>query len=367
MIHLFEKTYLELETFIQLSEQRFVISETSGHPLDYILDKMHPNKHLGNGTSIADIIGEGKQFATVEDLFLFCLNKNIDTTKRVIIYCDKSTLITLACYWFKTVFANIDASSAHTIIKTDLIKGAFWDKSGHKSFYRDSIPTLEEVTTVFNGTTVDTESEKNIELFQATESSRSIEYAMASYLFNGSKAESVRKSLEFFMGRKIQGSLLSMKLFIQQGSLNPDLTKFFTDQEMSLDNILAVTSSEFFIELEAAVNRQLDFKNLTEAQHTQLKATLQMSIDYQLETQDVIENPCIRMSIEYLDYFYNGRGLSLSDLDEVITKSFSINDFIHRFWDSQDFSNVNLFLFEIFRRNKITGGDVSLLQPYLLR
>ena len=367
MIHLFEKTYLELETFIQLSEQRFVISENSGYPLDYLLDKMHPNKHLGNGNSIADLIGEGKQFATIEDFFLFCLNKNADTSKRVIIYCDKTTLIKLACYWFKTIFANIDASSAHAIIKTDLIKGAFWDKSGHKAFYRDSIPTEEEVTAIFNSTTVDIANEKNIELFQATETSRSIEYAMASYLFNGSKAESVRKSLEFFMGRKIEGSLLSMKYFIQQGSLNPELTKFFTDVEISLDNILAVTSTEFFIELEAAVLRQTDFKNLTEQQFTQLKTYLQMSIDYQLESQDVIENPCIRMSLEYLDYFYRGRGLSLSDLDEVINKSLIINDFIHRFWDTGDFANVNLFLFEIFRRNKITGGDVALLQPYLLR
>jgi hypothetical protein len=54
-------------------------------------------------------------------------------------------------------------------------------------------------------------------------------------------------------------------------------------------------------------------------------------------------------------------------MDEVINNAFMIKDFIHRFWDASDFANINLFLFEIFRRNKIAGGDVSVYQPYLLR
>ena len=57
MFHLFRKTYIEVETRIDLNVHRIVISETHGYPVLEMLSKIYGGALLAFGSTYDDIFG----------------------------------------------------------------------------------------------------------------------------------------------------------------------------------------------------------------------------------------------------------------------------------------------------------------------
>ena len=90
LLHLFKKTYIDLDLHIESQFDRVVISEELGNKQLDILEKITPGTLFSFGHTWADVIGPDKQYPTLFDFIKFCSDHNDKTNRKLTIYCDKA-------------------------------------------------------------------------------------------------------------------------------------------------------------------------------------------------------------------------------------------------------------------------------------
>jgi len=114
MLHLFKKIYLATDNIVDVNFDRVVISDT--HGLDVVdTYKLNHGKLIAYGKDLSDIVGEGKKYTSIVQLFE-SLAVDINTTgKRVVIYADDQAFAKVIAHWYKLAFANPDKDACQTL------------------------------------------------------------------------------------------------------------------------------------------------------------------------------------------------------------------------------------------------------------
>lgn len=155
------------------------------------LDQIAYGELFDKSLSVSDLIGVDKKYPNYLSFFKK-LNELTDASnKRVVVYADADAFYTLASAWLKIVCPNIDSQSAHRALKYYFIKDKLYGLSPfvevRRNYEIDSTPyniDLDLFATIFNNT--ENNREVSLEFLDSIISTISVEYLLASYLYDGS-------------------------------------------------------------------------------------------------------------------------------------------------------------------------------------
>jgi hypothetical protein len=111
MLHLFNKVYLEFDDKIEINFDRVVISEKYGIQMLQLLDQVAYGKLITFGKSYDEVI-DGDFYKFIESVRDF----GIESNKKIIIYCDKSSYKKFTAQWFKSTLPNLNFDAFKTIV-----------------------------------------------------------------------------------------------------------------------------------------------------------------------------------------------------------------------------------------------------------
>lgn len=216
IFHLFKKIYLNFDNRINADIDRVVISAEHGHGLLTSLIEISYGELFDKSLSVADLIGADKKYPNYLSFFKK-LNELTDTSgKRVVVYADAAAFYKLASAWLKIVCPNIDAASAHKALKYYFVKDKLYGLSPfvevRRNYEIDSTPydiNLDLFTTIFNGT--ENDREISLEFLNSIVSTLSVEYLLASYLYDGSYKDALKSRTLILTNTNTQQLLFETK------------------------------------------------------------------------------------------------------------------------------------------------------------
>lgn len=372
MFHLFSKTYIEIDAVIDNNENRIVISETCGFPMMELLRPLYAGFSQSYGQTVEDVIGEGKQFATFLDMMEFCYEINQEG-KKIIIYCDQQAYVKIISHFFKTVFVNIDAESAYRISKANFSKEILLTHrsiAGMSGHYENWLPSLEVFTSIFNEAIID-ETQTAAFLINI-QPQRSVEYLLASYVYNGSFKEELKNRIYLMINRHVEELLDGGWRSIQQNILRKHVQERFNTISYNIDNVTDMLNDPIFATLKnmnawraalGGVNSPrvpLDLSVLSDEEISTVISQLKMT----LLGDDTISHPTIVRALYYIDILRNNQ-ITDQELENIIAFELNPPD-DGRFWSLKDEETINIFLADyILEARKY--GTTSDLAPYLLK
>jgi hypothetical protein len=376
MLHLFNKTYLEVDSFIDPNVDRIVISELSGLNLLENLKQLYIGRLFAYGATLADVVGSDKVYPTFADMLDFCFEFNKTADKKIVIYCDKAAYMTLSSMWFKMNFQEIDSTSAYKIIKASFAKDILLGgKNVHnlEDEYLTALPSQLEYHNAFELATVDTASLAGF--MSKTVESKSIEYMMASYFVDGGYKDQLKKSIRFMINRHVEVSLYEVWKSIQTNILRKSIQEALLTEEYSLDNILDMVNDNRLTTLKSTntwrslggigqIRTAMDITSLNDAQTDQLKDQVSLIMGKLLGIgEDKIDSHIQRTNF-YIDIV---RKATFSDLDfnSVIDFELNASDDV-RFWCDKDRDNINTYFLDFVIEAK-RNSQVYLLAAYKLK
>ena len=368
MLHLFKKVYLDLDANIDSVVDRIVISADTGYPLLEDLKKVQIGQLLEFGLDIDDLVGVEKRWETIESMLQYCF----DQDKKIFIYCDKATLMKLSAYWFKTIFVNIDGESAYRIIKSAFVKAVLFelkDRVKTQPLYKQNMPTEEEFLAVFAETEVDQTAVSS--LVSNMQTTKSYEYLLASYFYNGSNEEELKAIHQVMITRYVDAMLRDAWRGLQRNFLRPEYQTALGLQLYTIDNAFDLVNDPVVAVLkdlcanllpEELPPSSLTYADLTEAQITELKTLMINILGYpnnQDETNPLLVRPYLYMSK------LSNLPLSKQDLDDLLALELTPPDDVS-FWMLKDTGNINFYLINYFIEVK-KSEQLGLLEPFLLK
>lgn len=362
MLHLFNKTYLELDDTINLNYDRVVISGSNGVRVSAELERVTEGQLLRFGTTFDEVVPNFVEFITE-------LKTHGDTSnKRINIYCDKENYKKFMAVWFKAVMPSMDASTFSEIVK--------FNSFNQRVLSRSPLTTSFSLTmqTAWNDTSSEdywnnaaSLSESDLGAMKALNLNYSYEFMLADYLSGSTNYQTVlqdkvcmfleRWFKEVFSDNK-QTVLLNLTnhAFLTSMSIDP------ADVDIAAENPLSsITQFQYYNDPSiwidggnASVYGDIDLRDLSEAQVTGLTDTIKsvftnyngMTIEsWMLETQS------------WLSYVTKG-SLTKSEMDEVLDYVVATpfdTCLVPRF----DFDNVNFPLILHFLNKKRLSEDLT--------
>lgn len=217
MLHLFNKVYIDTDYRIDIHLDRIVISDTSGVPMYEALDKVSNGYLLMYGKTLEEVL-ENNNLAGFDSLIEFVYNRLQDTDRQIIFYLDDVTFAKFISIWFKKIFLDIDIDTAWNIVDSYRIRdlgspGVDFIRMGDEVFPDTNViyPNLtqEKFQEIFNS--INIEEEPRHEIYNTIKSGLSLEYLIASYLYNGSFSHELSGCLKTILLRTLQDSILEIK------------------------------------------------------------------------------------------------------------------------------------------------------------
>jgi len=377
MFHLFGRVYIALDAAIDLDYHRFVISKDFGYPLDSTLENLHPNKLIGYGKTFEDLVGSDKRYKTYAELLQECIKIN-NSDQKFIMYCDKESFLKFMCMWFKSIFLQIDSEFSFKIIRAYFLKILLLSEfttrgvKGVAIHYQKNMPDYEEYKSIFNSTA------ENIPLTYIVGTignQKSIEYLLASYLYNGSYKEEIKSRIKIMISRHIEENIKeawrniiqnSLKIPMQQAiGLNYTLENL---EDIVLDNnIKLLTDLNSWRTLYSRFDRKpdLDLTIFSDEEILQLKNLMTLSVV--VKNNSEMNNPIWKRAYLYIDILRT-QELSDQDLEKIINLEISsasemYDDWqlsIDNFWGIKDSENINTFLIDYIIHEKILNNNYSI-------
>ncbi len=212
MFHLFKKIYLASDNVIDVNIDRVVISSTNGLDTLDVLKTKHGDL-LAYGENINAIVGSGKKYSSVINMFDTLATKSNDTGKRVVIYADDSSLCTLLATWYKTILSNADKTACTNLVDNNVFrydifsKGRFSRNAGNTDL--SSSIDVSGFGTAFDSVSVDSTEKSNF--ISSHKSGFSIEFLLASYLNDGSMKAELKDSIKNLMKKDLEKYLYELK------------------------------------------------------------------------------------------------------------------------------------------------------------
>ncbi len=238
MLHLFNKTYLEIDSFINLNIDRIVISKEAGLNLLENLKQLYIGRLFACGATLSDVVGTDKIYPTFASMLDFCYEFNNTADKKIVIYCDKATYMTLSSMWFKMNFKEIDSTAAYRIIKASFSKDILLGgKTVHnlEDEYLQALPSQLEFHNAYQLATVDASSLTSF--MSKIADGKSIEYMMSSYFVDGSYKDQLKKSVRFMINRHVEVSLYEVWKSIQTNILRKSVQEALSTETLIMNEV----------------------------------------------------------------------------------------------------------------------------------
>lgn len=362
MIHLFNKTYLDLDANIDFNVDRYVISEENGNKMLELLDE----------AAYGDLIGF---FSTIDevhwiDLIENIVNESSTRNTKVVVYCDKTAYKTFLTKWYKTILPNLNLESFTRIVDTVVYKERAIANTKLKSVNIVKINEVKEglgdLTSLFNSTNIDPADVTKVD---AMNIGYSFEFLLASHFAGVEEYKAPLKSvLKLFMRRWYNDAVVDARETALLNVLNPIQQKVFGYDESSVqltslnplkniegfkafsDTSMYDVNDNFTSGLQGSVK----FEGLTSTQVTELKDVCKkMFTDFEgLDGKSYFD------AFKFFDYVTTGEDLTDTQLDEVLDYIVA-NPVDTAFIPRGDTENVNyVFLHHVLniKRNNNTNA-----------
>jgi hypothetical protein len=374
MFHLFKKTYVEIDSFINLNLNRIVISEVTGVATLEMLDKVFIGTAHAFGQNYDSVIGEGKKFSSFLDMMQFCHQQNVEADQKIIIYCDPAAYIKIISMWYKTIFVNITAESAYRICSAHFSKEILIPHRsvrGQQDHYREFLPAFESFELIFNSATVD--NSESYTFVNSLENSRSVEYLLASYFYNQSHKNELKYRVWNMINRNVDSYFREVWKTIQFNALRSTFQERIGTQSYSLSNVLDIINdpvleplkrTNSWKALNTPIKIPLDLSSFTDEDIEQIKLLAYRAYDRANTDPTITPHPEFIRTNMYIDIVRNPE-ISDFDLEQILNLEVSPVDY-HKFFASEDQENINLFFIDWILETVI-NGDIELLQPYLIK
>lgn len=252
MFHLFKKVYVAFDDAINVNEDRIIISAENGVSMLQDLEGVANGELKAYSRSLEEMIGPDKQFENFL-LFLNFLNRHFENSNRkLIVYCDKISHQKLITTWLKILLPNVTFDSAYGIISSHIFQVKMFGTSLMSTFSRpyrmnqeENYVSQQEYYSIFESITV------NRDVYQSfltyIKDSVSLEYILASYLYNGSKKEELKAVALEKLKTGMQNYLLECKAYIISNLLdNSIINKFTPTIAYNLSNLNDVVNDPAF-------------------------------------------------------------------------------------------------------------------------
>lgn len=237
MIHIFKNFYLTLDSDIDESFDRVVISELIGQQTFKSLEGTK-GKLICGSLSIDDFVGPNKIYSSWQNFFDEMYNYN----SKVILYTNKEQLIEILCLWFFSIFKKPDVVKTFNLIKSILYRYLVFNSSRFNN--KDKKNTNFSIDYVEYKKSYDRIKFQKIDV-QKYKNDLSLEYYLSSYLYDNSYKELLKKNI-LIMLRK---DLVKYFYEVKEIFLVHLMTKNFTDhlkltKEYNFENFTEIENDE---------------------------------------------------------------------------------------------------------------------------
>jgi len=385
MLHLFNKTYLEIDSFIDQNVDRIVISNLTGIPLSSHTERFFIGNLFAYGTSFEETVGEGKAFENFIQMLNTCNDHNVATNKKVIIYCDKETLMKITSLWFKLIFKNPQSATCYNIIKSWFNKESYMTNAGYlratdEGNYIAFDINEPEFTQTFNTTTLSDEGQTVF--FDKVKEMLSLEYYIASYYHDGSKKDSLKNIVKLMIKRHIRDMTKDVwRIIVKhigsskfQQVMNVSLNYTVSNYIQALDDIRfnslrLIGANQSSYDDWSSIHTLPNFSNLSDPQIEEIKEQILKVYAIALHglTYTDFDSFSSMMKNRNNLFFKIAKSNNITDeeLTQVVGSSFLVND-LEKFWSSIDLKNINVYLLAHFVELK-EANQQALLTGYVLK
>jgi hypothetical protein len=369
MFHLFKEVYLERDNKINSKFSHIVISSENGYPAGSL------SKQFQYAQSIEEIVGDGKQYANIVEMFSALGNKADETGTFVYIYADRDNYVKIAALWLKLIFQNSNAEAAYNYIKC-------WT-SKYNIKYLNRSGTDDERLILLGKNEFVSEYENISEDFSYADSFvrsiaqyLSMEILTASYLANKSVADIFTPRLIANQNHAFASFMQDVKKDIMYAGLRQAVKDVSTIGDYSVENLENMVNDpaldNFYQIYEVVndnyVNNTNDWSNLPSDED--IEKTRQMILDLTTSIY-VIENPTCVNRLTILPIFKNS--IDSAAIDTILDYEIVRNPTYSFAEPSNIGMSFNTFFMDLILdpiRNSIINStplDRSYLDAYIIR
>lgn len=344
MFHLFKKVYVSFDDSIDVNNDRIVISEINGVSMLHDLEGVANGNLKAYAKSLDELVGEGKQFDNFL-LFLNFLNQHfINNNSKLVIYCDKLNFQKLVTSWLKILLPNVTFDSAYEIISSYVFQVKMFGTSGYSTTFvrpyrltqEENYISQQEYFEIFG--TIQVVRDHYLSFLEYVKNSISIEYILASYLFNGGKKDELKTIALDKLKVGIQNYLIECKSYILSNLNNKSVvSKFSPTVNYTLSNLNEVVNDPAFdIWFDETLWDTITvgnphgtggfyFNRMSSSQKTKFVAHLKIYFDWYIDTDRTFEGFTL---FQWVDKIFDlACKDSLSDSDLELLVNYQINEF----------------------------------------
>lgn len=179
-IHLFNNVYISNDTHIDGNLDRIIISEKISEHMLVSAAGNYRGKIIAAGIDLEDIIGKEKLFDTIEKMFLYL--KSLNT--KVVIYAEENIFLDLLIIWLVNILKKSSLDKIYHIYKSLLFRLTVFTKN-HQNYNIGFTEFFDKYKNLVH------------HKFNTREflSFVSVEYLLASYLYDDSYKKELKNSL----------------------------------------------------------------------------------------------------------------------------------------------------------------------------
>lgn len=211
MFHLFKKVYLDFDTNIDAYKNRIVISDVSG------VEDPGDEGNFYQAQDIADLIGDGQEFATELDLFKKAKELSDDNDDQFIIFCDKPTYQHLFIAWHKNLLSAVDGEALWKVftfhIDKETYDSAVTGRDEHVQFNDLRIGTWDKTAFLaqFDALTITPDTTFNASIL----SDLSVDYLLSTDIHSTTSAvrTALKSKIQLLTLRTLQDEVYDIKMY----------------------------------------------------------------------------------------------------------------------------------------------------------
>lgn len=232
MLHLFKRVYLSFEDYIDKSKNRVVISKENGFDLSFESKAVFDAELIDFSNTVSDLIGKNKKYKNLLEFFEKLNSKAEELQKRIVVYCDVDSFLTLSISWLKIILPNCNVQTAYSIVYSNIFQSRMFGTSEvynntrtYSANFEKNNVTFEEFKIVYDQCVINREEFSSF--ITNIKEHLSIEYLIASYLYEKSCKEELKKVAVGKLEIGIQQMMYEAKMFILESLLYEDVISLF--------------------------------------------------------------------------------------------------------------------------------------------
>lgn len=386
MLHLFNKIYVARDSrVIDKNYNRIVISKVYGVPINDLVLETHKAELFKYALNLEDLVGEGKEFSSLKDMFSFLLDKTNTTNQPSYIFCDEDTYLKILVTWYKNLLLNASKQDIFAYLNSANVRHYFFDRFARSSInyldfdfpMEDYTFTQEKFSDIYDNVELDSDLQKFI---SDNKSSLNIELLLANYLYDGSYQNELSKSIVPLIKKDMEKFLEEIKeVFLVSYMKTNFLSNLGSNKALTLSNMQDVITDETpFVKVffdkdiwrdyrarEVTSGKNIKFDNLTDEKIKLMTDALDIMCKCPGLEEEMIYNLRNKSDVHKLDfvkYLRNTTALSKEGLDAILNFEKAGGHAAGSFY-SIDTLTVNMyFVYHILKLSK--DNNLDALRPY---